>query len=149
MLCSWGMTDTPQPPRGAQDMHDHHFSLATDPAAHVAAYRAAFATGSSALVDRFYEPGAVLVPQPGMPLQGVSERMAAYDHLLSFGVPMTAQTRHVYVADDTALLVVDWSMRGTTRQGEPLDLNGVATDVARRGTDGRWRYLINNPFGAS
>lgn len=114
----------------------------------MAAYGAAFATGSSALVNQFYEPDAVLVPQPGTPLTSPSERLAAYEHLLGFGVPMAAQTRHLYVAGDVALSVVDWSMRGMARQGYPLDLHGVATDVLRRGADGRWRYLINNPFGA-
>jgi ketosteroid isomerase-like protein len=101
------------------------------------------------MVDRFYEPDAVLVPQPGTPLMGTAERLAAYDHLLGFGVPMIAGTRHLYVAGDIALSIVDWSMRGTARQGYPLDLNGVAADVLRRGADGRWRYLINNPFGTS
>lgn len=120
---------------------------AHDPHEHVAAYCAAFATGSSALVDRFYEPGGVLVPQPGAPVTGSSARRAAYDHLLSLGVPMTAETRHLYVAGDIALTIVDWSMRGTARPGFPLDLTGSAADVLRRGADGRWRYLINNPFG--
>jgi ketosteroid isomerase-like protein len=119
----------------------------TDLGAHLAAYTAAFATGSSAVVDRFYEPDAVLVPRPGTPLAGVAQRSAAYEHLLGFGVPMLAEARQMYVAGDIALAVVDWSMRGTARQGHPLDLQGVAADVLRRGADGRWRYLIDNPFG--
>ncbi|GIF16268.1 ketosteroid isomerase-like protein [Actinoplanes teichomyceticus] len=119
----------------------------TDVDGHLAAYGAAFATGSSAVVDRFYEPDAVLVPQPGTALTGASARLAAYEHLLGFGVPMIAETRHLYVAGDIALSVVDWSMRGTAHQGYRLDLGGVAADVLRRGADGRWRYLINNPFG--
>jgi ketosteroid isomerase-like protein len=132
------MTDGQQPPRPT-----------TDPGAHLAAYGAAFATGSSAAVDRFYEPDAMLVPQPGMPVTGMSDRAAAYEHLLGFGVPMVAETRHLYVAGDIALSIVDWSMRGTARQGFPLELSGVAADVLRRGADGRWRYLINNPFGTN
>lgn len=99
------------------------------------------------MVDRFYEPGAV--PQPIKPLTGAPARLAAYEHLLAFGVPMRATTRHMYVAGDIALSVVDWSMTGVARQGHPLDLHGVAADVLRRGADGRWRYLINNPFGTA
>lgn len=114
---------------------------------HLTAYLAAFASGSGAAVERFYDPGAVLVPRPGLPLSGTDERRAAYRHLLGFGVPMAAESRHLYVAGDIALSVVDWSMRGTARQGHPLDLSGVAADVLRRGADGRWRYVINNPFG--
>lgn len=130
-------------------MPPQHPTPTADVGAHVAGYGAAFATGSSAVVDRFYEPGAVLVPQPGTAMAGVAARMAAYEHLLGFGVPMVADTRHLYVAGDIALSVVDWSMRGVARQGYPIDLGGVAADVLRRGADGRWRYLINNPFGTS
>jgi hypothetical protein len=30
-----------------------------------------------------------------------------------------------------------------------VDLHGTATDVARRGADGAWRYVIDNPFGTA
>ena len=51
---------------------------------------------------------------------------------------MRADVRHSYVVDDIALLIVDWSVG---------DLAGTATDVARRGADGVWRYVIDNPAG--
>ncbi|EFL19641.1 predicted protein [Streptomyces sp. C] len=35
----------------------------------------------------------------------------------------------------------------TGRDGVPVHVEGTATDVARRGPDGRWRYAIDNPFG--
>ncbi len=54
--------------------------------------------------------------------------------------------RHTYTADEIALLVVDWTITGTCPDGSPVDLAGTATDVARRGSDGYWRYLIDNPF---
>lgn len=141
------MTNSPRRLPGGDDMPTALIGPATDPAEHLTAYVAAFSTGSSSIVDRFYEPDAVLLPRPGVPVTGASERLAAYDHLLGFGVAMVAQSRHLQVVDDIALSVVDWSMRGTARQGFPLDLHGVSADVLRRGADGRWRYLINNPFG--
>jgi ketosteroid isomerase-like protein len=122
--------------------------LAEDPADHVGAYCATFATGSGELLDHHYEAGAVLVPRPGQPLTGTG-RVAAHRHLLGFGLPITAQARHVYVADDIALLIVDWSIRGTGVHGHQVDLGGTAADVARRGSDGRWRYVIDNPFGTT
>jgi ketosteroid isomerase-like protein len=143
------MTDSEQPPRHVPATSADSIGPATDPAAHVAAYRAAFATGSSAVIDRFYEPGALLIPGPGESRSGPVERAAAYDHLLGFGVPMLTETRHLHVVGDIALSVVDWSMRGTARQGFPLDLHGVSADVLRRGPDGRWRYVIDNPFGTA
>ena len=140
------MTDFDETPRHAPA---DAIGPVPDPTAHVAAYRAAFATGSSAVIDRFYEPGALLIPGPGESRSGPAERASAYDHLLSFGLPLLTEPRHLFVAGDIALSVVDWSMRGTARQGFPLDLHGVSADVLRRGADGRWRYVIDNPFGTS
>ncbi|MFI7698427.1 hypothetical protein [Nonomuraea sp. NPDC049480] len=42
---------------------------------------------------------------------------------------------------------MDWVIRGTDGDGQPVHIEGTATDVARRGEDGRWRYVIDNPFG--
>jgi ketosteroid isomerase-like protein len=141
------MTDFEQTPRHAVAGSTDSIAPGLDPAGHVAAHHAAFATGSSAVVDRFYEAGALLIPGPGDSRTSPAERAAAYDHLMGFGVPMRAEIRHLHVAGDIALSVVDWSMRGTARQGFPLDLHGVSADVLRRGADGRWRYVIDNPFG--
>lgn len=99
-------------------------------------------------LDRTYVDEAVVVPAPGQPMTGAA-RKAATERLLSFGLPMEATVRHMYVAGDIALLIVDWSMRGTTPDGYELDLSGTATDVVRRDQEGRWQYVIDNPFGTS
>jgi ketosteroid isomerase-like protein len=118
-----------------------------DPRELVSAFVAAFNAGDAAALDRAYEPDSVLVPRPGMPVAGSERRMAANGYLLGLGLPMAASLRHSYVVDDIALLVVDWSVRGTGPDGTEIDLSGTATDVARRGVDGRWRYVIDNPAG--
>lgn len=110
------------------------------------AFVAAFNAREFDLLDRTYADEAVVVPAPGQPMTG-ADRVAATERLLSFGLPMDATVRHMYVAGDIALLIVDWSMRGTTPDGYDLDLSGTATDVVRRDQDGRWQYLIDNPFG--
>jgi len=131
-------------------MTDAHSSvhLPDDPADHVAAYLATFARRSGSLLDHHYEPGAVLVPQPGTPVTG-ADRIAANRHLLGFGLPMRAEARRVYTAGDIALLIVDWSVRGDTAHGFPVDLHGTATDVLRRAADGLWRVVIDNPHGVA
>lgn len=53
------------------------------------------------------------------------------------------------MAGDIALLIVGWSMRGTTQDGYDLDLFGTATDGGRRDQDGRWQCVIDNPFETS
>lgn len=65
------------------------------------------------------------------------------------GLPMAATPRHVYVVDDIALLIVDWSIHGTGPDGAQVHMEGTATDVARRGADGRWCYVVDNPAGSA
>jgi ketosteroid isomerase-like protein len=62
---------------------------------------------------------------------------------------MQLTVRHVYQTTDTALVVVDWSMKGKTPDGKTMDLAGSGTDVLRKGADGTWRYIIDNPFGSA
>jgi ketosteroid isomerase-like protein len=109
--------------------------------AHVSAFVHAFNRGDTATLATLYEDRGVLVPAPGQPMTG-EQRGQAQAHLLGFGHPMRATLRHAYVADDIALLIVDWSIEG-------LDMRGTATDVVRRGADGTWRYVIDNPFGTA
>ncbi|GAA0902394.1 hypothetical protein GCM10009557_78400 [Virgisporangium ochraceum] len=123
--------------------HPDSLALTDDPGHHPAVFARAFNTGDVAAVERVYEPGAILVPTPGSPVTGAA-RAAANRRFLDLGVPIDVRLRHAYVVDDLALLIVDWTIDGRdTRVG------GTATDVARRGTDGLWRYVIDNPFGTA
>jgi ketosteroid isomerase-like protein len=104
-------------------------------------FLAAFNAGDAAALEFAYERDAVLVPRPGIAVTG-PDRAAANEYLLKLGSPMQAKLRHAYVVDDIALLIVDWSIPGT-------EISGTATDVARRGEDGVWRYVIDNPNGTA
>lgn len=119
-----------------------------DPAHAVDTFLTAFNDGDAVVLEQAYEPAGVLIPRPGFPVTG-PQRSAANAYLLDMGLPMTARLRHVYVAGDIALLIVDWSLRGTAPDGTAVDLRGTATDIVRRGADGVWRYVIDNPFGTA
>jgi ketosteroid isomerase-like protein len=134
--------------RAPRSEHEQSVELADEPGDHVAAYVAAFNTGSIDKLEMLYEDHSVVVPRPGHPATG-ADRRTVNQHLLSFGLPISATTRHLYVVDDLALLVVAWSIRGTTRDGREVNLMGTASDVVRRGADGKWRYVIDNPFGTA
>jgi ketosteroid isomerase-like protein len=60
-----------------------------------------------------------------------------------------AKARHVFVADDIAQIVLDWSIDGTGPDGKHVHLGGSASDIVRRGADGLWRYLIDNNLGTA
>ncbi|KES05440.1 hydrolase [Streptomyces toyocaensis] len=105
-----------------------------------------FNSGDAAALGQVYEDAAVLVPQPGTPTTG-PDLHAANGRLQKFGVPIVVRPRHVYRSGDVALLIVDWAISGTGREGQAVHVEGTATDIARLGPDGRWRYVIDNPFG--
>jgi len=88
----------------------------------------------------------VFVTEPGRVVSGDERRRATGD-FLSLGVPIAITLRHSYVSADIALLIGDFVIHGTGPGGEPVHIEGTATDVARCGADGCWRYVIDNPPG--
>ena len=105
-----------------------------------------FNSGDATALAQVYEEAAVLVAQPGTPVTG-PDLHAANSRLQRLGIPISVRPRHVYRNADLALLIVDWTIEGTDPDGRAVHIEGTATDVARRGPDGRWRYVIDNPFG--
>ncbi len=111
-------------------------------------FASAFNSGDPDRVDGVYEDRGVLVLDPAAPLTGAARR-EANARLMALGAPITVAPRRVHVVDDIAFLVVDWAIRGEGTGGRGVDIRGTATDVARRGADGLWRYVVDSPFGTS
>ncbi|MFC7981505.1 YybH family protein [Streptomyces sp. NPDC057336] len=121
-------------------------NLADRPEEVPAVFAERFNSGDALALAEVYEDAAVLVPQPGTPATGADLR-TANGRLQELGVPISVRPRHVYRSGDVALLIVDWVIDGVGREGQAVRVEGTATDIARRGPDGRWRYVIDNPFG--
>ena len=96
------------------------------------------------LIAAYYAPGAVLAAAPGDGASGASLRTALQAYL-DFKGTMRATTRHVLVAGDTALLIIDWIIDARDASGAPIEVKGTSTDVVRRNADGLWRCVIDNP----
>ncbi len=128
--------------------HRPSVPLSTTAAEHPYAFARAFNTFDPVALDQLYEPGAVFVPAPGREATG-AERIRANAAFLGLRVPIRVTPRHTYVSGDLALLIVDFVIDGVAAHGSPVHIEGTATDVARRGPDGYWRYAIDNPFGTA
>lgn len=128
--------------------HSTSVQLATDAAGHPHALARAFNTFDPEILDLMYEPGSVFVPRPGEPTTG-SERLRANGEFLALRVPIRVTPRRTYQAGDIALLIVDWLVEGVAADGSDVRIAGTATDIARRGEDGFWRYVVDNPFGVA
>jgi ketosteroid isomerase-like protein len=123
------------------------FTRPTEPEGLTASLLERFNTGEVSAMMGLYEEGAVFVTNSGEPVTDPAEIERHLEGFMSFGLPMKANARHVYVAGDVALIVLDWEVEGTGPDGSHVHLKGSATDVAHRGADGFWRYAIDNPYG--
>ena len=95
-----------------------------------------------------YAPGAVFVAKGGRTITDRAEIAARFQRDMHLDLPLKANVRHVFVAGDTAQIVVDWCLDGKGSDGEDVHL-GSASDIVRRGADGRWRYIIDNSQGTA
>lgn len=96
-----------------------------------------------------YAPKAVFIAEDGRTITDRAEIAAQLQFLMSLGLPVQANVRHVFVGDDTAQIVVDWTIDGKGPKGEDVHLGGTASDVVRRCADGFWRYIIDNNQGTA
>lgn len=92
-----------------------------------------------------YEPDAVM-PQPGgEPLVGVDAIRGALQSFLSAGGTMSIDSSAVLETGDLALTHNKWRL---VSGGSTL-MEGVTAEVVRRGADGTWRYILDNPMGGA
>jgi len=92
-----------------------------------------------------YETSAVFAPKPGVVHTGLVEIRRALGELLALSPVMETHVREVHQADDVALVIVDWNLRGTAPDGSAVTQSGRSADVLRRQSDGTWRVLIDHP----
>lgn len=96
-----------------------------------------------------YETSAVLCPAPGHLLNGhekIREQMKA---LLTLQGVLVATQLSCVQHGDLAMLHAKWSFKGTDGSGIAVDIGGHSSKLARRGTDGAWRYVMDLPVALS
>ena len=106
-----------------------------------------FNQGNIESILAFYEPKAAFVPQPGQVVEGTAALRAAINGFLSMKPTLTMGKYQAIVAGDIALSLVAWTLKGTGPDGKPVQMEGTGTDVLSRQADGRWLFLIDNPWG--
>jgi uncharacterized protein (TIGR02246 family) len=92
-----------------------------------------------------YEPDAVFAPAPGVFHIGKDAIRGALAGMLALSPTLETRVLEVHTAADTALAIVDWTMRGTAPDGSAVNQGGRSADVLRRQPDGTWRVLIDRP----
>jgi len=125
------------------------FPLPTEPEGVIPSLVERFNSGKVEVMMALYAPEAVFIAKDGRTITDRTEIAAQLERDLKLGLPLEAKARHVFVADDIAQIVLDWSIDGTGPDGKYVHLGGSASDILRRGADGLWRYIIDNNQGTA
>jgi ketosteroid isomerase-like protein len=106
----------------------------------------AFARGDIDGVMAAYEPGAVVLAEPGRPLSGTPALRRMFEDFVALDPKFTFSGEQIFTAGDIALHLNTWRLDGRAPDGSPLSLGGLSAVVLRRQPAGHWRMVIDNPF---
>jgi len=107
----------------------------------------AFHRGDIDGIMRTYEPGAVVVGQPGESVSGTPAVRAMFAGFIAAKARFTFRGHEVFQADDVALHLTPWQMAGVAPDGTSIEASGLSVAVLRRQPDGRWLMVIDDPYG--
>jgi ketosteroid isomerase-like protein len=125
------------------------FPLPTEPEGVISSLIERFNSGDVSAMMELHDPHSVFVENNGQTLTSRAAISARLERDLKLGLPLAATVRHVFIAQDIAQIVVDWSIDGRDADGNQVHLSGSACDIVRRGADGFWRYIIDNNQGTA
>jgi hypothetical protein len=109
--------------------------LPTEPEGVIPSLVERFNSGKVEVMMALYAPEAVFIANDGRIIRDRTEIAAQFRRDMSLGLPLKANVRHVFVGDDTAQIVVDWSIDGkrARRQGRSPRRLGKRYRAPRRG----------------
>jgi uncharacterized protein (TIGR02246 family) len=91
-----------------------------------------------------YEPDAVFTFDGEQKAEGIDQIKGALAGMLAGPNKLRGSYAHVHVAGDTALCRLRWEMTGAEGW---IDSDGVSAEVLKRGSDGLWRFKIDDANG--
>lgn len=93
-----------------------------------------------------YEPDAVLIPQPGQRVAGLSAIRESLVGFVDLKGSMQIETLSYLRSGDLALLQAKWTLSATGPDGKPFELSSRTAEVVRQQSDGSWLFVIDNAF---
>ncbi len=100
-------------------------------------------------VMELYDENATFKPSGQAPITGTANIRAALQGLAGLKPKFDSSIKGVVRNEDTALVVLDWSMTGTAPDGQTVSQGGVSADIVRRQADGTWKILLDVPEGTA
>lgn len=106
----------------------------------------AFNAGDLDALMELYEPDAVLAPTPVDRVRGKDAIRAAFAAILKAKPKMRMELLALFESGDLAMTKCQFTAHSKAPDGSPLVMNGVTAEVLRRQPDGRWLFVLANPF---
>lgn len=120
----------------------------TRPEAVLETFSQALSRGDLDIILSLYEDEACLIPQPHRPaVHGKAAIREALQQFVAIKAHIEIQRTTSVQAGDVALLRSAWQLTGVGPDGAPIQVSHESTDVMRRQPDGRWKIVIDHPFG--
>ena len=106
-----------------------------------------FNKGNIDFLMTLYDKDACFASKAGQVVNDKKSICRAFQDLIGTGAKLDAKTRRVLYAGNLALLINEWSIKGTETDGTQISLAGRGTIVLRRQSDSNWLMVIENPWG--
>jgi uncharacterized protein (TIGR02246 family) len=94
-----------------------------------------------------FEPGASFVIKPGLVVNGTRGIRQALEGFMALKPTLTIDSQQVVQAGDVAQYCARWNLRGIDPLGTDVQLGGRSSSILRQQADGRWLFLVDNPWG--
>jgi uncharacterized protein (TIGR02246 family) len=94
-----------------------------------------------------FEPGALFVMKPGVVVSGTAGIRQALEGFMALKPNLTIEAQQIVQAGDVAQYCARWSINGIDLTGVTVQLGGRSSSILRRQPDGRWLFLVDNPWG--
>lgn len=105
---------------------------------------AAFNTGDVATVMSMYDVTGIIVPEPNKPVSGRQQFEDSIKAILSIKGKMGIKTVYCLQTGSIALGRSEWSIT----DGDEVKVAAKGIEVMQQQTDGTWKIIIDQAFGA-
>lgn len=85
--------------------------------------------------------------KPGLVVNGTAGIRQALEGFMALKPTLTIEAQQVVQAGDVAQYCARWNLKGIDSMGTAVQLGGQSSSILRRQGDGRWLFLVDNPWG--
>ena len=106
-----------------------------------------FNNGNIDFLMTLYESDACLAVKPDQVVRGLEDIRRGMQGFIDMGANLEARVKRELQASEIVLMITEWSINGTERDGKPIKLTGRGIVVLRRQADSRLLIVVENPWG--